>query len=460
MHARMLSLALITTLIAALQQGVEAFCPKNLNLVKNVKCEKWQRGMIPEALEIVNHVSLGAKDNFLLLAEASTYNPSVSAGFSVATFLPQPFWLLMVAFPKWKYTKEIMGKWYAIVLIALVHFFIVATSISEPNGTAPLAEFTGVFDPTGAPLSAMMGMMKYPNFVSEEWSHVLAWDLFIGQYIWLDGLRRGVFTSHSVLMTNFIGPPGLLLHFLTCIATGKGLPPLLSPVVEGSLEPVLSDSVVIDKSIPAVVKRSSVASDLIVKLFPQLYDKDTGLDNLLDNMSDEVVWEDLTESAPIIDKTNVTKKLSKLVLAAPKGTKMIIDRVGDGDRSSGFAWHMEVDGVDGIGIRGTIYIELDDNNKIAYVCEGIEPLYKPGDSTSKLLKAVTEANLKKNPELLPPPRTYQMRKPVNANDMVNYMWKEGMGSDQEDTLSQFADSIVYEDYNFPKPFIGLEEVRI
>ena len=70
----------------------------------------------------------------------------------------------------------------------------------------------------------MVGMMTYPNFVSEEWPHVLTWDLFVGRAIWMDGLKRGIFTPHSVLLTNLIGPPGLMLHFLTCLLTGKGLP--------------------------------------------------------------------------------------------------------------------------------------------------------------------------------------------------------------------------------------------
>ena len=81
----------------------------------------------------------------------------------------------------------------------------------------------------------MVSMMTYPNFVSEEWPHVLIWDLLVGRFIWLDGRKRGgalyqsespfvVFTPHSVLLTNLIGPPGLLLHFATCALTGKGLP--------------------------------------------------------------------------------------------------------------------------------------------------------------------------------------------------------------------------------------------
>ena len=103
------------------------------------------------------------------------------------------------------------------ILFALVHFTIVLASLGAENGTAGLAEFNNVFDPNGDPQRAFMGMTsQYPNFVAEEWSHVLTWDLFVGRYIWLDGLKRNIFTSHSVLLSNLIGPPGLLLHWFTC----------------------------------------------------------------------------------------------------------------------------------------------------------------------------------------------------------------------------------------------------
>ena len=110
-----------------------------------------------------------------------------------------------------------------VTLFCLVHFFIVVASIVQPGGSAPLVEFADVFDPAGDPQRAFINMMQYPNFVTEEWSHVLTWDLFVGRWIWLDGLRRGIFTSHSVLLCNLIGPPGLLLHWATCIVTGNGV---------------------------------------------------------------------------------------------------------------------------------------------------------------------------------------------------------------------------------------------
>lgn len=163
-------------------------------------------------------------DPMLLSAATDPSSLQIQQAFSAATFFPQPFWLLLVLLPKSGVTKKIMGGMEIVTLCCLIHFFIVGSSIVQPGATAPLQEFNGVFDPAGNPQEAMMGMMRYPNFVSEEWSHVLAWDLFVGRWIWLDGLKRGIFTSHSVLLCNLIGPPGLLLHWATCIVTGKGLP--------------------------------------------------------------------------------------------------------------------------------------------------------------------------------------------------------------------------------------------
>ena len=56
---------------------------------------------------------------------------------------------------------------------------------------------------------------------------VLIWDLFVGRAIWLDSLERGTpFTWASLLLTNGIGPPGMLLYVLLCLGSGRGLPTL------------------------------------------------------------------------------------------------------------------------------------------------------------------------------------------------------------------------------------------
>lgn len=90
----------------------------------------------------------------------------IASAFNVATFLPQPFWLLMILVPNSDLTKKLMGSWFSIFLFSLVHLFIVIISASQEDGTAPIAEFSKVFDPAGNPQQAMLGMMTYPNFVS------------------------------------------------------------------------------------------------------------------------------------------------------------------------------------------------------------------------------------------------------------------------------------------------------
>lgn len=158
------------------------------------------------------------------ILDTLTVSPEpIHTAFNIATFGPQPFWLLLILFPKADLTKKIMGTLDVVLFFAVVHFFIVSASIVDPSsGTAPIAEFNDVFDPTGDPQKAFMNMVtNYPNFVAEEWSHVLTWDLFVGRWIWIDGLKRNIFTAHSVLFCNLIGPPGLLLHGLTSVIFGE-----------------------------------------------------------------------------------------------------------------------------------------------------------------------------------------------------------------------------------------------
>jgi hypothetical protein len=158
--------------------------------------------------------------SYIDITDIVTSPEPIHTAFSIATFLPQPFWLLMVLLPNSKFTRRIMGGLQVPLLLCLLHFFIVSASIATQGSegvTAPLSEFNDVFNPAGDPQRAFIHMTSnYPNFVAEEWSHVLTWDLWVGRYIWKDGLKRNIATWHSVLLCNLIGPPGLLLHWLTC----------------------------------------------------------------------------------------------------------------------------------------------------------------------------------------------------------------------------------------------------
>ena len=156
---------------------------------------------------------------------ASPLDDPIAAAFEAVTLFPQPFWLLLVLLPNWRGTRVLFEPIGPIAVLAILHLLIVVLSPQAPAAdTAPLDLFNKLFDAREDGLATYLELGSYRNFAAEEWTHVLIWDLFVGRYIWLDGRRRDVFTSHSVLLTNLIGPPGLLLHLLTCVVLGKGLP--------------------------------------------------------------------------------------------------------------------------------------------------------------------------------------------------------------------------------------------
>lgn len=169
-------------------------------------------------------VNVAMTDAVTLLSNPAA-NP-IAAAFEFVTLVPQPLWLLLVLLPQWKGTKAIFQPIEPLAVLALFHLLIVGFSTQGEVGvdTAPLDLFNNLFDAREDGLATYLQLGSYPNFAAEEWTHVLIWDLFVGRFIWLDGLKRGIFTSHSVLLTNLIGPPGLLLHLLTCLVLGKGLP--------------------------------------------------------------------------------------------------------------------------------------------------------------------------------------------------------------------------------------------
>jgi Domain of unknown function (DUF4281) len=171
-------------------------------------------------------LSMTTSSSHVAAAVAMVSPEPIHTAFTIATFFPQPFWFLMIALPNHPFTKRIMGGLEVPLICSLIHFFIVVSSIvtGGSEATAPLAEFNDVFDPTGDPQQAFFHMTStYPNFVAEEWSHVLTWDLFVGRYIWQDGLQRNVTTAPAVLLCNLIGPPGLLLHGCTCALSGQSI---------------------------------------------------------------------------------------------------------------------------------------------------------------------------------------------------------------------------------------------
>jgi len=65
----------------------------------------------------------------------------IDTAVKVATFAPQPFWLLMIALPRARVTRALMEPLAPILALSLVHLAVVATSAAQADGTAPITIF-------------------------------------------------------------------------------------------------------------------------------------------------------------------------------------------------------------------------------------------------------------------------------------------------------------------------------
>ena len=135
-----------------------------------------------------------------------------ASAFSVITNLVTPFWLLMVLAPGWKVTERVMKSPWPIILCALVQLTVVGNGLLDPD-VADRLKFFGT--EAIVKLSAMKEMRAFDSFVSEEWNHVLVWDLFAGQQVYLAGREKGVPVKHSLMLCFALGPVGILSHYAT-----------------------------------------------------------------------------------------------------------------------------------------------------------------------------------------------------------------------------------------------------
>ena len=170
--------------------------------------------------------------------------------------------------------------------------------------------------------------------------------------------------------------------------------------------------------------------------------------------SPTVTWNDMSLKEPLLGPSAVAEHLESL---HPPGSKLVIERCADGEQKSGFCWHREADGVDGMGLRGITYVELDDAGQISFVQEGSEPIFKLDKLLEFILTATAKA-IKEDPNK--PPPTFERANPTTAEDIVKYLWEVAYpgGATPQEALTFFADEIVYEDFNYRQPFVGLDAV--
>ena len=124
--------------------------------------------------------------------------------FNLINLTVMPFWLLMIALPRWRWTRRIIASPLIALPPALIYAFLV---VPQMGGLLASLVSPGV--------DAVAQLLGTPAGTTIAWAHFLAFDLLIGRWAYLDSQQRGIhyFLMVPVLFFIFmLGPLGYLLY--------------------------------------------------------------------------------------------------------------------------------------------------------------------------------------------------------------------------------------------------------
>ncbi len=125
--------------------------------------------------------------------------------FDLANVAVLPFWGLLLLAPRWSFTRRLFDSNLPFVAFALLYAYGFSQSL-DPASVESLA------NPTLAGLAQVFGTEPV---IFTGWLHFLTLDLWAGRWIWEQSLAKGYPFRHSLALTLFAGPLGVLSHAVT-----------------------------------------------------------------------------------------------------------------------------------------------------------------------------------------------------------------------------------------------------
>jgi len=146
----------------------------------------------------------------------------MSTLFRVSNLLVLPFWSLMILLPRWRWTLRILGSPLSVAVPAALYAGLVLPRLGEI--------WPAVSQPTLSGVAALLGS---PEGATIAWIHFLAFDLFVGRWIYLDSQERRVsvwLMAPVLFLTLMLGPAGFLLYLVLCFVPALSFVRTAQPV--------------------------------------------------------------------------------------------------------------------------------------------------------------------------------------------------------------------------------------
>jgi hypothetical protein len=124
--------------------------------------------------------------------------------FQLSSLPVLPLWLLMIFTPRWGLTQNLMRSHWVIVPPTLLYSLLVLPQL--------LSLFPILANPN---LNSIATLLSSEAGATVAWVHFLAFDLFVGRWIYLENLKHRIhpgLVGVVLLMVLMFGPFGYLLY--------------------------------------------------------------------------------------------------------------------------------------------------------------------------------------------------------------------------------------------------------
>jgi hypothetical protein len=135
--------------------------------------------------------------------------------FELSSLAVLPFWLTMILAPRWRGTMWLARSLLGVAAPIAAYAALVLPRLGEILPAVARPE-----------LGAVAALLGTPAGATVAWAHFLAFDLFVGRWIYLDARERGVsawLMSPLLLLTLLLGPLGLAAYLIVRGGAGARL---------------------------------------------------------------------------------------------------------------------------------------------------------------------------------------------------------------------------------------------
>jgi hypothetical protein len=138
------------------------------------------------------------------MSEGERISEGRRQAYRAINFSSAPFWLAMILAPRSPVTRRLLDGVTPLFLgLGATYDALLLKGIAERGGPIDFADG-----------EAVRSALATPDLFLAGWAHYIAFDLFVGRWIWEDALERGRSARLALLLTWLGGPAGLSLYLI------------------------------------------------------------------------------------------------------------------------------------------------------------------------------------------------------------------------------------------------------